>query len=181
MASEFSDLPGKILLAHPTLLDPNFRRAIVYLVSYDPLLGAFGFIINRPTQQLYSDLAFEKPDDIEVDAPLYVGGPVGTNRVMMARLEWDNEARRTEFTHTLPLKELEAWVAEESSEFLALIGYSGWGLGQLEAELKENSWVIMESDYDLRRADGKTWKRLIGSVNPTLRLLAELPDDPELN
>lgn len=181
MGAESHNLTGKLLLAHPTLRDPNFRRTIVFLVSHDPLAGAFGFIINRPTEQRFSELALEQPGDLEVDAPLYVGGPVGTNRVVLARLEWDALRGQTEFTHTLPMEAAETASGENQTENLAIIGYAGWSMGQLEAEIEENSWVVLAPMSDLRRADATTWKKLIAGVHPSLRLLAELPDDPSLN
>ena len=81
-------LAGSLLVAHPNMLDPNFRRAVLFISAHDTADGALGVILNRPLDKQVSDLVNEAPPDGLADVPVFLGGPVGKNQLMFAAFEW---------------------------------------------------------------------------------------------
>src|SRR5256714_12370673 len=81
-------LAGSFLVAHPNMLDPNFRRAGLFISAHDPEDGAIGVIINRPLDKRIGDLVSETPPENLADGPGFFCGPVGNNQLMLAALEW---------------------------------------------------------------------------------------------
>src|SRR6202045_5357868 len=82
------NLAGSLLVAHPSMLDPNFRRAVLFISAHDPDDGAIGVIINRPLDKIGADLVNETPPQNLADVPVFFGGPVGNNQLMLAAFEW---------------------------------------------------------------------------------------------
>src|ERR1700720_49974 len=80
---------GSFLVAHPNMLDPNFRRSVLFISAHDPNDGALGVIINRPLDKHVSDLVNELPPVGLADVPVFLGGPVGKNQLMFASFEWE--------------------------------------------------------------------------------------------
>src|SRR5436190_10350741 len=83
-------LAGSLLVAHPNMLDPNFRRAVLFISAHDAMDGAVGLIINRPLGKQVSDLVHESPPESLADVPVFLGGPVGKNQLMFAAFEWES-------------------------------------------------------------------------------------------
>src|SRR3989442_5056476 len=79
-------LAGSLLVAHPNMLDPNFRRAVLFISAHDPDDGAIGVIINRPLDKSVADLVTETPPQNLADVPVFFGGPVRNNQVMLAAI-----------------------------------------------------------------------------------------------
>lgn len=178
MLPEIPNLTGKLLLAHPNLHDPNFRRSIIYLARHDTISGAFGFIINRPTAQTFAELDLSGISPLFGDTPLYLGGPVSGDSVILVQMEWDSFLKKLAIDYTN-----DPDVADPSRS-IALVGYAGWSEGQLEREISEGSWLILDPDdtgHLMIDADASTWKTLVAQIHPDLKLLAEMPDDPSLN
>ena len=69
-------LSGSLLVAHPNMLDPNFRRAVLFISSHDAEDGALGVILNRPLDKQVADLVNEAPPEGLGDIPVFLGGPV---------------------------------------------------------------------------------------------------------
>ena len=82
-------LAGSLLVAHPNMLDPNFRRAVLFIYEHDSTEGAGGLIINRPLDKQVVDLVNEAPPEGLADVPVFLGGPVGKNQLMFAAFEWE--------------------------------------------------------------------------------------------
>src|SRR3977135_4480360 len=80
---------GSLLVAHPNMLDPNFRRAVLFISAHEPDEGALGVILNRPLDKQVCDLVSETPPDGLADVPVFLGGPVGRNQLMFAAFEWE--------------------------------------------------------------------------------------------
>src|SRR5215471_1804607 len=85
---ESRSLAGSLLVAHPNMLDPNFRRTVLFISEHDPGEGALGVIINRPLDRQVSDLVSETPPAGFAEVPVFLGGPVGKNQLMFAAFEW---------------------------------------------------------------------------------------------
>src|SRR5213079_497569 len=81
-------LAGSLLVAHPNMLDPNFRRSVLFISAHDASDGALGVILNRPLDKQVSDLVNEAPPDGLAEVPVFLGGPVGKNQLMFAAFEW---------------------------------------------------------------------------------------------
>src|SRR5580765_3773359 len=137
------NLAGSFLVAHPSMLDPNFRRAVLFISAHDPEDGAIGVIINRPLDKSVGDLVSETPPQNLVDVPVFFGGPVGNNQLMLAAFEWHKGEGLKLNQHSLNADE-----APDSPEgtptVRAFLGYAGWSAGQLEAEMKQKAWIVQK-------------------------------------
>ncbi len=159
MASEATGgelrLAGHFLIAMPGMLDVNFSETLTLLCEHNAQ-GALGFVVNRPTELTLAEL-FEQqgvefdPDSPVARQPLYAGGPVETERGFILH----SPERRWEAT--MPVDEHFAITAsrdiieacargEGPRHFLFLLGYAGWGPGQLEREMAENAWLSTPAD-----------------------------------
>ena len=182
--SEFQSLAGTLLLAHPSLIDPNFVRTVVLISAHSEEDGALGVVINRPMSQTLSqfDGGFSYSDLSEV--PLYVGGPVSSTELILTAWQW----RLSEGCFQLhfgvaPDRARELMMDNPEIDLRGFVGYSGWAKGQLEEELESGSWVAIPVNGGAMDVDDTDdlWRALIGEVSPELRLLADAPDEPELN
>src|SRR4029077_16586787 len=79
---------GSLLVAHPNMLDSNFRRTVLFLSEHDPNEGALGVIINRPLDRQVADLVTDEPPASLAEVPVFLGGPGGKNQLMFAAFEW---------------------------------------------------------------------------------------------
>src|SRR5467141_5463937 len=97
-------LAGSLLVAHPNMLDPNFRRTVLFISAHDPNDGALGVIINRPLDKQVADLVSETPPAGLAQVPVFLGGPVGKNQLMFAAFEW-HQSGGLKLNHKVGLKE----------------------------------------------------------------------------
>src|SRR5947207_15426668 len=81
-------LAGSLLVAHPNMLDPNFRRTVLFISEHDPNEGALGMIINRPLDRQVADLVTDTPLPGLAGVPVFLGGPVGKNQLIFAAFDW---------------------------------------------------------------------------------------------
>ncbi len=144
-------LVGKLLIAMPSLGDPNFRRSVVLLGAHSHDGGAFGLIVNRPIDVDLSDildeLGLETPS---TELPLVLsGGPVEPSHGFVLsepadyEVENDDLALPEGLTVSGSADTLAAFVAGKNpGRFQLILGYSGWYPGQLEVEIEENSWLV---------------------------------------
>src|SRR5947208_16658619 len=80
-------LAGSLLVAHPNMLDPNFRRAVLFISAHDSNDGALGIIINRPLDKQVADLVDETPPEGLADVPVFLVEPVGKSQLTFAALD----------------------------------------------------------------------------------------------
>src|SRR5213079_115120 len=97
-------LAGSLLVAHPNMLDPNFRRAVLFISVHDPNDGALGVIINRPLDRQVAELVTETPPAGLGEVPVFLGGPVGKNQLMFAAFEW-HQGTGLKLNHHVALEE----------------------------------------------------------------------------
>ncbi len=133
-------LAGSLLVAHPNMLDPNFRRAVLFISAHDTMDGALGVIINRPLGKQVSDLVQESPPEMLADVPVFLGGPVGKNQLMFAAFEWES-GEELKLNHNVGMQEANQLAGRDPSVIRAFVGYAGWSAGQLEAEMKQKAWI----------------------------------------
>lgn len=174
---------GSLLVAHPNMSDPNFRRTVLFVSEHDPSSGALGVVINRPLDRQVADLVTEAPPAGLADVPVFLGGPVGKNQLMFAAFEW-NKGDRIKLTHNIAAEEVNAATGEHDVVTVcAFVGYAGWGAGQLESEVKQKAWLLQKPTLSLLNRDRlpKLWFEIMRSLGPWYKMLAEAPDDPSLN
>jgi putative transcriptional regulator len=179
-------LRGKLLLASPTLLDPNFARTVVLIAEHTEE-GAMGLVLNRPAVstvgEAVPDLAWLTGDDEQV----YVGGPVAETAVIVLA-EFD----RPEVAGALVEEDL-GFIGTDADDPEALdgavrrarvfAGHAGWGPGQLESELEEESWIVEPPRREEIFTDDAEalWAAVLRRKGRRYALLATMPLDPSLN
>jgi len=173
-------LAGSLLVAHPALRDPNFRRSVVLMSAHGPD-GAMGVVLNRPLGKRLGDVQGDFALGPLATTPLFHGGPVQTERLILVVWQARPDGFRLHFA-VEPSKAVQL-MAEEGTLVRGYLGYSGWSAGQLEDELKRGTWVVTDAKADLfeRAADNTLWRAVLGNEGDDWRLLADEPDDPALN
>ena len=176
------NLTGSLLVAHPNMLDPNFRRAVLFISAHDPTDGALGIIINRPLDKHVADLVSEESPAGLAAVPVFLGGPVGKNQLMFAVFEWQTDDG-LRLNHNVGAEEASERIGEDPESVRAFVGYAGWGAGQLEAEMKQKAWLLQKPDRSALRSDRlpKLWFDIMRNLGPWYKMLAAAPDDPSLN
>jgi putative transcriptional regulator len=152
-----SQLAPGFLVAAPTLLDPNFKRTVVLLVDHRPE-GSLGFVVNRPAQ-VHMRVMLERlglpPASPEIqDASVLVGGPVNpqTGWIVFEQgqitANHEDVVRLSDRLAVSASRELlETLVAHRGPErMLLVLGYSGWGEGQLDSEIAQGAWIPVDFD-----------------------------------
>lgn len=173
---EADDLTGKMLIAMPGLSDPRFAGSLVYLCAHSDE-GAMGLIVNKPTPEIrFSDLleqlGIESGAGPKRDIRIHFGGPVEHARgFVLHSNDFRSDGSTLEvggdigLTATIDVLEEMAGGDGPRRSILAL-GYSGWGPGQLESELAENSWLVCPAQDDLvfGRANDLKWMQALKSI-----------------
>lgn len=173
-------LAGSLLLAHPAMKDPNFRRSVVLMSSHNAE-GAMGVVLNRPMGKRLGELSGDFALGALAGVPLFHGGPVQTEQLVLAAWQTRSDGFRLHFGID-PEKAMQL-LAEEETHVRGFLGYSGWSAGQLENEMRLRTWVVADVPEDLLThvQDESLWRTVLGREGAEWRLLAGEPDDPELN
>lgn len=147
--SQASNLKGHFLIAMPSLEDPNFARTVTYICDHN-VDGAMGLIINRPLEldfsALLEHLDMTDSRNRQADVPIYQGGPVQTERGFVLHREvgeWEATIKVTDDIGVTLSQDIIEAIAQDRGprQFLIVLGYAGWGQGQLEMELAQNAWL----------------------------------------
>src|SRR4051794_8288925 len=175
-------LAGSLLVAHPNMLDPNFRRSVLFISAHDVADGAMGVILNRPLDKQVADLVGEAPPDGLAVVPVFLGGPVGKNQLIFAAFEWEN-ANGLRLNHNVNVDEANDLAGEDPNSIRAFVGYAGWSAGQLEAEMKQKAWILQKPTRAALTPERlpKLWFEIMRGLGPWYKMLAAAPDDPSLN
>ena len=178
-ASSSISLAGSILIAHPSLLDPNFRRAVLFISANDAQEGSFGLIINRPSGRTVGEILPDKELGALGRVPVFLGGPVATDQLVFASFRWHAETERMECRPHLVIDEAEQILQDESIIVRAFVGYAGWSKGQLEGELAQKAWLVQPAGRDILDVERcpTLWREITSSFGPWFKLLAEAPED----
>lgn len=173
---------GQLLLANPSLRDPNFKRAVILMSQHDKE-GAMGVVLNRPLPRQLGELNVEFAQTALAGVPIYQGGPVETEKLILVSWHRDEAEMEFQLNFGLDVAQAIAVVGTPGVTLRAFLGYSGWGKGQLENEMRQNTWFTAPlGDYNLGAEEGVgLWRMILGSLDPELKLLADEPEDPTLN
>jgi putative transcriptional regulator len=176
-------LAGSLLVAHPSLLDPHFKRTVILLTAHSAEEGSLGVIVNRPLHQTLGQYDSELVGSEFADVPLYEGGPVGNDQMILVAWKWSSEDGTFKLYFGIDeAKAREILQKDPEFELRGFIGHSGWGEGQLEGEIEVNSWVVSPLNPDLEEQEGlAVWRSILSELGPEMQLLAEEPDDLFMN
>lgn len=177
-------LRGQLLVASPALADPNFARTVVLITEHNAE-GAMGIVLNRPSGHSIGESVSELAG-LDGEQRLYVGGPVQPNAVVVLA-EFSDPAAA-------------AWLVVADVGFLAAdrepeeiehatrrariyAGYSGWGPGQLEAEVEREDWIVEPPiPRELFPDDPSSlWADVLARKGGQYALLSRMPEDPSVN
>ena len=177
---------GKILISEPFLPDSFFNRSIVYLTEHSSK-GSVGYILNKKLDIKLSDAVtgFEGWEE-----SLNMGGPVSPDTLhylhnlghivpgsikVESNIYWGGDIDS--------IRNLIKTGTVESGQIRFFLGYSGWSAGQLERELKENSWVTAKVSPEaiMQSRGSDSWKLVLRSLKKKYRIWADFPDSPDMN
>jgi putative transcriptional regulator len=186
-----SPLKGKLLLATPPLVDPNFDRTVVLMLEHGEE-GALGLVLNRPTDEDVTDLLPAWSPLITGDPVLFDGGPVEHAAVIgLAWVRADvldgvdlTPSDHEEGLGTVDLSEDPDALAGRVEQLRLFRGYAGWGPGQLEDELEANAWIVVDADRSdpFTGAPRSLWRDVLRRQGgPLARMGERIPDDVNLN
>jgi len=179
---------GIFLIAAPSLRDPNFRQAVVLLCEHGAE-GALGVVVNRPTGMLVSEALPQVPVLEGQRHLLFSGGPVQPNHVLLLY----RMAQEPNNTHhvfdgvylggDMGALEQVLTMPAGTDAFRAYVGYSGWGPGQLENEMKTGSWITLPADPTVvfEKDPQQVWPDIVRSLGGPYTIYADMPVDPSLN
>ncbi|KAA6221598.1 YqgE/AlgH family protein [Streptomyces albofaciens JCM 4342] len=195
--TEVSSLTGRLLVATPALADPNFDRAVVLLLDHDEE-GSLGVVLNRPTPVGVGDILQPWAPLAGEPGVVFQGGPVSLDSALgVAVVPGGPESPESTPGGDGPLgwRRVHGAIGlvdlEAPPELLSTVlgslrifaGYAGWGPGQLEEELAEGAWYVVESEPgDVSSPDPEQlWRAVLRRQRNELAMVATYPDDPSLN
>ncbi|MGO4702718.1 YqgE/AlgH family protein [Dyella sp. 2RAB6] len=152
-AAQSSSLAGHFLIAMPSLAEPPFSRGVAFICQHDED-GAVGLLVNQLSEYRLGDVLKQMKlecDDPEVsDLPVLIGGPVQQERGFVLHREeghWESSYRIDDHWSVTTSRDILIAMAAGNGPRQALmaLGYAGWSAGQLEQELKDNSWLTVEA------------------------------------
>jgi len=177
---------GRLLISEPYLADPNFERTVVLLCEHNEE-GSFGFVVNKPSIIKINEVM----EDIRnIEEPVFIGGPVQQDTLHFLH-------RNTNINNAVRIRDEIYWggdfenllaqfdtTAIKSGDVRFYLGYSGWGKGQLEAELLEDSWIVCDFVTDELLFDTEPtviWKKALENMGGRFSVYSKYPLDPRLN
>jgi putative transcriptional regulator len=172
-------LKGSLLVATPALVDPNFRRTVV-LVAEHGEAGAMGVVLNRPSETAVAEAVPELVSFAGDEEPVFVGGPVAVDSLLaLAEVEEPDETLELVVGAVGFVQDLEV----PALRGRVFVGYAGWSPGQIEAELDEESWIVVPAEPDDVFSDDpdELWSSVLRRQGGPLALLSSMPPDPSLN
>ena len=180
-------LRGHFLVASPHLADANFYKSVVLMIKHDDE-GAFGVILNRPTDNTVRDIwKMVGEDDIDCDEVIYMGGPVSGPLVALHRVKAAAEMEISPGLFFSAHKDkLHKVAAQTAKPYRFFTGYAGWAEGQLEAELKAGGWLMTKAKKDLVfRAADELWDQVVRTIGEGIlgkaAKIKHVPENPSLN
>lgn len=178
--------PGILLIADPFLKDPNFLRTVVFLCDHKEE-GSFGFVLNRQYENKLGELIPELEGN---QLPVYYGGPVQMDTIHFLHQYPDEIPGGQEILKGVYWGgDFEAAVnmikneETDQNKIRFYIGYSGWGEGQLDSEMKEKTWLTVKATRKLifHPDHDEIWKDSLKHLGGDYEIMVNFPIDPQLN
>lgn len=179
---------GRLLVATPSLVDPNFAGSVVLLLDHDDD-GSLGVVLNRPSAITVASVLSDWAASVDPPEVLFEGGPVSTDAALAVALVPDAGPDPIGFrciferTGIIDLDTPPEVLAPAITRMRIFAGYAGWGSGQLQVEIDEGSWYVVESTaHDIFDADpGGLWSAVLRRQPGSLAWVSTRPADPTLN
>lgn len=178
-------LRGQLLVASPTLMDPNFLRTVVLITEHNDD-GAMGIVLNRPSTATVEEAAPELEPLVVPEEDVFIGGPVQpTAIVVVAEFENAGDAgvQIFETIGFVAAGSDPSDVEANASRARVFAGFAGWSPGQLEGEIERDDWFLEPA----RAGDvftpepGELWSQVLDRKGGEYALVARMPLDPSLN
>lgn len=177
---------GTLLIANPFLKDPNFSRSVIFLCDHKDE-GSFGFVLNKKIPKTLSELV---PEFENFDFPVFQGGPVQGDTLHFLHQYPDLISGGEEvFENVFWGGNFEGLLINlrnndiDPNLIRFFIGYSGWTGGQLDGELKEESWLTVPATKDLifNTDPEDVWKNSLKHLGGDYEMMINFPLDPQMN
>ena len=178
---------GVLLIAEPFLKDFSFARSVVLICKHNEEEGTFGFSIHK---KLHTTLDKIIDDMAGFKIPVYLGGPVQTDTLHYIHQYPELFSDAVEITDNVfwggDFALLKKYIKEgtvDISKIKFFLGYSGWSAGQLEDEMKEKSWITLQSNKQLifETAPQDIWPICLTTLGGKYKMMVHFPTDPQLN
>ncbi len=178
-------LAGQLLLASPSLRDPNFLRTVV-LIGVHNDEGAMGVVLNRPSTVTVGEAVPQLGGAVDESEPLFVGGPVQPTSVVFLAEFLDPSVAELLVLGRIGFPSPGTGVeelAEATARRRVFAGYAGWGEGQLDAEIDEGDWIADTAVPEdvFCEAPQELWSTVLTRKGGSYALLARMPPDPSVN
>ena len=177
---------GDLLISEPFLPDPNFERTVVLLCEHNDE-GSFGFVLNKPSLLKYSDVI----ESTDFNETLFVGGPVQQDTLHFLHRIGDQIEGSIEINDGIywggNYEQVQVLIDTsqiDKKDFKFFVGYSGWGAGQLEMEINEKTWIILDQAkpaHIFEITADRLWKVVLNEMGGKYRMISNYPVDPRLN
>jgi putative transcriptional regulator len=178
-------LAGQLLLASPSLRDPNFERTVV-LIGVHSADGAMGVVLNRPSEVTVAEAAPQLEQAIGDSERVYVGGPVQASSIVFLAEFLDPTLAGLLVLGRIgfPTPEAEVDELSEATERARVFaGFAGWGEGQLETEIAEGDWIAQAAlpEDVFTEFPERLWSDVLTRKGGSYALVARMPPDPSVN
>jgi putative transcriptional regulator len=184
--AESATLRGRLLVAAPPLVDPNFDRTVVLILEHGDD-GGLGLVLNRPSDTTIDDVFPEWRELVSTPAVVFAGGPVATDAVIaLARRPPGDQAGFVARFGDLGTVDLAEEPLDAGSSLTALrvfAGYAGWAPGQLEAEIEQAAWfvVTLQPGDPFGGTPERLWRDVVRRQRGEVALFANYPEDATVN
>jgi putative transcriptional regulator len=177
-------LEGNLLIASPSLLDPNFKRTVVLITEHTEE-GAAGLVINRPSPSAVWELVPQLEPLVDDGEQVWVGGPVQPDAVLVLGEFVDPDEAAVPLFGSLGFPALDDpdEVVPVTTRRRVFAGYAGWEAGQLESELERDDWILEPAlaDDAFTEAPEDLWSDVLRRKGGVYELVSRMPEDPSVN
>ena len=181
MTDQTDNLTNHFLIAMPGMTDPFFAKTVTYLCQHNAE-GALGIIVNRPSDLCLTDIMEQMSIEVEwpelAKMPIYFGGPVQPERGFILHEPsgiWDSTLQVSEQISLTTSRDILEAIGQGQGpkKLLVALGYAGWGKGQLEREIVENSWLNAPAEQSIifEQPSSHRWKAAAELMGVDISLL----------
>jgi putative transcriptional regulator len=178
---------GQLLLSEPFMPDENFRRTVVLVCEHNAQNGTVGLIVNKPINLKLNDVVEDFPP---FKSKIFLGGPVGTDTLQFLHCLGDQIEGSIQLSDRLfwggNFEQIKVMLADEKilpGQIRFYLGYSGWETGQLDNEVRENSWIITKATHDhiFKTPHEILWREVMKGMGGVYSTMAGYPENPNFN
>lgn len=178
-------LAGQLLLASPSLLDPNFARTVV-LVGLHSDDGAIGVVLNRPSTVTVGEAVPQLQEALGPGERVFVGGPVQAGSIVFLAEFLDPDPAGLLVLGRIGFPSPDADIedlARATARRRVFAGHAGWGSGQLDAELQSGDWITHAAEPQdvFTENPAELWSEVLTRKGGSYALIARMPTDPSVN